>query len=58
MQVMAAAAPDASTYPQYHRMAEIFRPTAQALEAILRGEKAVDVAMQEAADAVNKILAE
>jgi multiple sugar transport system substrate-binding protein len=58
MQVMAAAAPDASTYPQYHRMAETFRPTAQALEAILRGEKAVDVAMQEAADAVNKILAE
>ena len=58
MKVMAAAAPTASTYPQYHRMAETFRPTATALEAILRGEKPVDVAMQEAADAVNKILVE
>ena len=58
MKVMAAAAPTASTYPQYHRMAETFRPTATALESILRGEKPVDVAMQEAADAVNKILVE
>lgn len=58
MQVMAAAAETATVYPKYHRMAETFRPTAQALEAILRGEKPVDVAMQEAADAVNNILAE
>jgi ABC-type glycerol-3-phosphate transport system substrate-binding protein len=58
MQVMAAAAETATVYPKYHRMAEIFRPTAQALEAILRGEKPVEVAMQEAADAVNNILAE
>jgi multiple sugar transport system substrate-binding protein len=58
MQVMAKAAETATVYPQYHRMAETFRPTAQALEAILRGEKPVDVAMQEATDAVNSILAE
>lgn len=58
MQVMAAAAETATVYPKYHRMAETFRPTAQALESILRGEKSVEVAMQEAADAVNKILAE
>ncbi|MFZ1770380.1 MAG: substrate-binding domain-containing protein [Caldilinea sp.] len=58
MRVMAKAAETATVYPKYHRMAEIFRPTAQALEAILRGEKSVEVAMQEAADAVNNILAE
>ena len=58
MRVMAKAAETANGYPKYHRIAEIFRPTAQALEAILRGEKSVEVAMQEAADAVNNILAE
>lgn len=58
MQVMATAAETATVYPKYHRMAETFRPTAQALESILRGDKPVEVAMQEAADAVNKILTE
>jgi multiple sugar transport system substrate-binding protein len=58
MQVMAKAAETATIYPKYHRMAETFRPTAQALEAILRGEKSVEVAMQEATEAVNNILAE
>lgn len=58
MKVLAKAAENASTYPKYHRMAETFRPTATALEEILRGQKDVETAMGEAAAAIDKILAE
>jgi multiple sugar transport system substrate-binding protein len=58
MKVLAKSAENANTYPKYHRMAELFRPTATALEEILRGQKDVETAMGEAAAAIDKILAE
>lgn len=58
MKVLAKAAENANSYPKHHRMAETFRPTATALEEILRGQKDVETAMGEAAAAIDKILAE
>jgi ABC-type glycerol-3-phosphate transport system substrate-binding protein len=58
MKTLAKAAENANTYPKYHRLAETFRPTQDALEAILRGQKDVETAMNEAAAAIANIMSE
>jgi multiple sugar transport system substrate-binding protein len=58
LKTFAKAAQNATVYPKYHRMPEVFRPMATALEAILRGQKSSMDAMKEAAAAIDKLLAE
>lgn len=58
MKVLAQAAQTASVFPKHHRLVEIFRPVASALEAIYRNQKSSKDALTEAATAVDKILAE
>lgn len=58
MKTLAKAAQVTNVYPKHHRLVEIFRPVAAALEAIYRAQKSSADAMKEASAAIDKILAE